>query len=119
MELPTRADSARVARRFVRDTVVRWGLRVQLDIALLLVSELATNAVLHAGNGLAVELAVDGNRLRVSVNDGEGGDLAMRAGRRAGETGRGLLLVERLADGWGVERIPGGKAVWFDLRLSA
>jgi anti-sigma regulatory factor (Ser/Thr protein kinase) len=116
LDLAARPDTARRARRFVRDRMREWGLVVQADVALLLVSELVTNAVLHARTDIAVTVDVAGGRMRVAVHDRSATDILTR---RVGEdVGRGLLLVERLADGWGIERTGSGKGVWFELRLA-
>jgi anti-sigma regulatory factor (Ser/Thr protein kinase) len=118
LELAARPDTARRARRFLRDRMREWRLGVQADVALLLVSELVNNAVLHARTDIAVVVHVAGGRLRVAVHDGSPADVRIRRGG-GGDAGRGLLLVERLSDGWGVERTGSGKGVWFELRLAA
>ena len=119
LDLSGQPDTARKARRFVRERIREWRLPVQADVALLLVSELVTNAVLHAGTDIGVVVQVLGGRLRVAVTDGSPQDVLTGRGPRGAERGRGLLLVERLADGWGVERRPDGKGVWFELRLAS
>jgi anti-sigma regulatory factor (Ser/Thr protein kinase) len=87
-----------------------------LATALLLVSELVTNAVRHGEP--PVWLRIDGTRrLHVGVSD-EGADLPMmeRPGDVGAESGRGLLLVDALASDWGCDQEPGhGKTVWFEL----
>jgi two-component sensor histidine kinase len=111
------------AREFVRTTVGDWGLGLRLDDVLLCVSELATNALLHGvppGRGYRLRLRLrqsgDG-RLRVEVHDSGDGQPCLR--EPSGESGRGLLLVAALADGWGVgERSP-GKIVWCEFDLSS
>jgi anti-sigma regulatory factor (Ser/Thr protein kinase) len=118
LELAARTDTARRARRFVRDRMREWGLAVQDDVVLLLVSELVNNAVLHARTDIEVVVDVAGSRLRVAVHDRSPQDVRIHRGG-PGDAGRGLLLVERLSDGWGVVRTGGGKGVWFELRLAA
>jgi anti-sigma regulatory factor (Ser/Thr protein kinase) len=92
------------------------------DIALL-VSELVTNSVRHGGAGEddRLELAAlrEGERLRVEVTDwGPGFDRDARRRRPTDEaSGWGLVLVERLADRWGVERHGDATVVWFELSM--
>ncbi|MER5634518.1 ATP-binding protein [Streptomyces nitrosporeus] len=105
--------SVPLVREFVREAVAEWGFGARMDDVLLCVSELATNALLHGvppGRGYAVHLRGDGDVLSVQVHDSGDGVPAVRVPE--GEHGRGLLLVEALADRWGVgERSP-GKIVW-------
>ncbi|GGZ25911.1 ATP-binding protein [Streptomyces nitrosporeus] len=105
--------SVPLVREFVREAVAEWGFGARMDEVLLCVSELATNALLHGvppGRGYAVHLRGDGDVLSVQVHDSGDGVPAVRVPE--GEHGRGLLLVEALADRWGVgERSP-GKIVW-------
>ena len=81
----------------------------------LLVSELATNVVLHGGSEIDVEVDADGRRVRVAVSDdGEQMPVPREAG--AGDDhGRGLGLVDRVSAAWGVEPRQTGKTVWFEL----
>jgi anti-sigma regulatory factor (Ser/Thr protein kinase) len=104
------------ARAFVRTTLRTWGLQVFEHDAEVLASELVTNAVLHARTEMRLTLAAgDDGSLRVSVFD-ENPRLPISAGALDGATsGRGLLLVENLADAWGVEQGPDGKIVWAKL----
>lgn len=96
-----------------------------LDDAELLVSELVSNAVRHGGSLVRLRVGWDGETLTVSVYDDGRGTPAMGTARVGPETpsGRGLQMVDRLSDGWGVD--PGGiggagdmtagKTVWFKL----
>jgi anti-sigma regulatory factor (Ser/Thr protein kinase) len=106
-------------RRRVRDAIRSWQVPVDLDAALLLTSELVTNAVRHeAGQGAqAVVLAIASSRgrLRVDVHDTSCSLPAVAGVPADAETGRGLLLVETLSDEWGFYRTPAGKAVYFTL----
>ncbi len=86
----------------------------------LLTSELVTNAVVHGLGPVQLMLIDDGLRLRVEVSDAETESLPL-APRWPGQmdaSGRGLLIVDRLADRWGTRprRTPPGKIVWFELR---
>ena len=113
------------ARRRVRDAIRSWQVPVDLDAALLLTSELVTNAIRHeagqagqAGQGVqAVMLAIASSRgrLRVDVHDTSRSLPAVAEVPADAETGRGLLLVETLSDEWGFYRTPAGKAVYFTL----
>ena len=107
------------ARRRVRDAIRSWRVPVDLDAALLLTSELVTNAIRHEpGQGAqAVMLAIDSSRgrLRVDVHDTSRSLPAVAEVPADAETGRGLLLVETLSDEWGFYRTPAGKAVYFTL----
>ena len=106
----------RLARRFVEETLQRWGQGELVDIAKLVVSELATNAVLHARSGFTVTLARSGSRIRLAVRDSAEA-LARTPGTALERLpgGRGLLLIARLADRWGHELVHGGKIVWAEL----
>ena len=109
-------SSASRARRFVDEVLSKWRCADLLDDVQLLVSELVTNAVVHAGSEveIAVRLLVDS--VRIEVVD-RAPDAMLRPSSPAveDESGRGLLLVETLATAWGVEPLDGGKAVWFEV----
>ena len=120
LRLPRVAPSARTARRAVRD--VAAALSLHGEVAALLVSELVANAVRHGaaadGAGDVVLRVLPGREgvLRVEVDDASA-DLPPSSsdpGPRA-ESGRGLLLVDELAQRWGAQPIPGGKRVWFEV----
>ncbi len=104
------------ARGQVRAAVCAWDLPVDLDVAVLLTSELVTNAIRHeAGGSVTVAIRCAGGRLRVDVHDSSRflpvpADAPVEA-----ETGRGLMLVAALAQEWGCYRTPGGKVVYFTL----
>jgi anti-sigma regulatory factor (Ser/Thr protein kinase) len=123
LELPAEAASAGRARQFVDEAFGRWGLADvgdRLDTAVLLVSELVTNAVRHAGTVLRLRVLrpVPG-RIRIEVIDhAPHGTLDSRLSGEAAEGGRGLYLVETLADAWGSAALggaAGGKTIWFEL----
>ena len=110
------------ARRRVRDAIRSWQVPVDLDAALLLTSELVTNAIRHeagqAGQGaqpVMLAIASSRGRLRVDVHDTSRSLPAVAEVPADAETGRGLLLVETLSDEWGFYRTPAGKAVYFTL----
>ena len=133
VRLATRLSAVAVARDEVAAAIRSWRVRVDPDVAILLTSELVTNAVTHATanpNGRAAErgttgesvllvIAADDAGLRVEVHDGSG-DLPIVSGYVAeadAETGRGLLLVTSLSAEWGFYRTAGGKAVYFTLEV--
>ncbi len=112
---PSHPSSPGKARRFVDSTLHEWRCDHYVEVASLLVSELVTNAVLHAGTTIHVVIRVHGNRLRVEVHDGDARLPATKHYSPLSATGRGLLLVERMADDWGALPILTGKLVWFEL----
>jgi anti-sigma regulatory factor (Ser/Thr protein kinase) len=110
------------ARRRVRDAIRTWQVPVDLDAALLLTSELVTNAIRHeagqagqAAPPVMLAIASSRGRLRVDVHDTSRSLPAVAEVPADAETGRGLLLVETLSDEWGFYRTPAGKAVYFTL----
>ncbi|MFH9086792.1 SpoIIE family protein phosphatase [Streptomyces sp. NPDC017673] len=107
------------ARQHLRGLLHDWASAEQVDSAVLLVSEMVTNVLVHtdADALLLAEVMGEGpgRRLRVEVFD-TGDDLPHK--RRPGElasSGRGLMLIELLADGWGVDPRGEGKSIWFEL----
>jgi anti-sigma regulatory factor (Ser/Thr protein kinase) len=101
------------ARRFVRDSLRDQPTEI-LDAAELLASELATNCVRHARTDFELTVHSEG-RIRVEVHDtGQGQPRVLSPAPRE-ESGRGLLIVESIADAWGVTPADDGKAVWFTL----
>lgn len=113
--LPAEPASVAAARRFVRDALQQLDAAAAVDDAQALVSELATNAVIHARTAFTVEVGQDGDRLRVCVHDGSPARPRVRRYDSDSTTGRGLRLVETLASSWGVETTGSGKTVWLEL----
>jgi anti-sigma regulatory factor (Ser/Thr protein kinase) len=107
--------SAGPARRFISDTVVRWGCPELEEVAVLLVSELVANVALHAAGDVDLVVTLAGNRLRVEVHDASPALPQRKHYSSTAATGRGLALVEELADTWGAEPSGSGKQVWFEL----
>ena len=100
-------------RRFLRETLDLWGLQTLGDPAAVVLSELATNAVIHAGTDFTVRLSTSGKqKLRLSVTDGST-HMPRRAKNRHATTGRGLQLIDGLSTEWGA-MLHGveGKTVW-------
>jgi anti-sigma regulatory factor (Ser/Thr protein kinase) len=131
--IPLMADlaAAAAARSVVEDAIRAWRAPVDPDVAVLLTSELVTNAVTHGtptpGTFVLLTIVCDAVALRVEVHDGSG-DLPvldtglldadpLNTGPAEAETGRGLLLVTSLSTEWGSYRTPAGKAVYFTLEL--
>ena len=116
LTLPAALTSVRSARAFVLAQCVDAGSREQsCDDALLLTSELVTNAILHGRSEVCVEVQVDGPVLRVSVIDENSRHPMPVVEDPDALDGRGLALVAALAARWGVQDRPLGKAVWFEL----
>jgi anti-sigma regulatory factor (Ser/Thr protein kinase) len=107
--------SAATARDFLDDTLKTWGCPALVDAGRLLVSELVTNAVLHARTEITVVLRATRKGVRVEVHDGSEVAPVVRHYEDEAMTGRGLSLVDDLAAKWGVDPYEGGKAVWFEL----
>lgn len=120
--LPRHARSVGRARTLLREQATSWKLPDEVtDTAVLLLSELMTNAYRHArvspGREIWARCALDGDRLRVSVTDAHDTLPELRHAAQDDESGRGLLLVAALTDTWGVVTRPYGigKTVWFEL----
>lgn len=117
IDLPSDPHAPSLARRFVMaaldDAAVTTGGR---DVVDLLTSELVTNAVIHTGGG-TIQLCVSASpsAVRVEVVDDSADHPTPRHPSPEQLGGRGLLLVEELADSWGHQSRPGGKAVWFEV----
>jgi anti-sigma regulatory factor (Ser/Thr protein kinase) len=112
--------SPRRARAFVGDRCTLGGVSTDSrEVVVLLTSEVVTNVVTHACTPGTVRLTVGPAVVRVEVSDGSA--TPPRISGQDVETfgGRGLLLVDLLADGWGVDERPPGKVVWFEVRLPA
>lgn len=112
-------EVARV-RHALADALVRWGVAGDTsDVAVLLTSEIVTNAIRHGHPPVLVHAELLGLGLRVAVDDGGHEPVAPVAQVRWDDRGgRGLHLVQALAHDWGVRDAPGGKQVWFELRLA-
>lgn len=100
-------------------TLRTWSCDGILDAAVLLVNELVANAVLHARTPIGVVIRLNGERLRIEVHDGVRRAPVPKHYSSMATTGRGLVLVERLAQDWGVATKKNGKSVWFELDTSS
>ncbi len=113
-----RADLKAVpeARRALRELLRQWGRPERSEIAELLTSELVTNALVHTDHDAVLTATVSPRGLHVEVRDFVGRRPRPRVPNADDSThGRGLFLVQALADTWGVRAHGVGKAVWFDL----
>jgi anti-sigma regulatory factor (Ser/Thr protein kinase) len=120
LDLAPDPRSARSARNFLRATLTDWGLSGLVDVAALLTSELVTNAILHARTPVRLTLRGGTTALRVEVCDQSSVIPSPRHYSASSGTGRGLVLVDQLAQRWGTEAVSDqiGKIVWFELPVS-
>jgi PAS domain S-box-containing protein len=99
----------------VRDELLAAGREDLVDTAVLMVSEVMTNALLHAGTAIEVTAWVDARGLRVEVRDGSPQPPVVRHNAPTAGTGRGLRLLKQMVDAWGCDLHEVGKTVWFEL----
>jgi anti-sigma regulatory factor (Ser/Thr protein kinase) len=108
--------AAAEARRQVQAAIRTWDVPVDPDVAVLLTSELVTNALRHEVTGIVVlAITCSWGQLRVDVHDTSRALPMLVDAPVDAETGRGLMLVTSLAAEWGFYRTPAGKAVYFTL----
>jgi anti-sigma regulatory factor (Ser/Thr protein kinase) len=122
LTLSAKAESVPAARAFVRARCEAWGGdAAACDAAVLLSSELVTNAVLHARTPMSIDVERRGERVRIEVRDFHPALPLPRRYNVDNATGRGLRLLETMASAWGVVKVPDveqpGKIVWFELPL--
>ena len=108
------ASVARI-RRFAVETSRTAAPGVDADTVALLVSEVATNALVHGAGRVRVRVRATARGLRVEVHDEDATLPARRTATPMDEGGRGIALVDALSTGWGAERTPDGKTVWFEV----
>ena len=108
-------ESIGQVRKFVEDCCSDWGLEVATETAVLLASELATNAVRYARTPVIVWLGHRSDRIVLSVEDASHEPATARDPNPLDEGGRGLLLVDALAERWGERDVPTGKLVWAEI----
>ena len=116
--LPPVLASAASARHLVRDALAQAGIDcwTTVDTAMLLVSEVVTNAVVHANTPVEVHIAVRGPVVRIEAHDGSTTPPRLPHLDAGATSGRGLAMVDELATSWGSVVGPDGKTVWFELR---
>ncbi len=115
LNLVGESRSVGLARRFVSDALCSWGMSALVDSARLVVSELVTNAVLHAQSDVLVQVLLDGGKVRLEVSDESSDTPARRHYGTDATTGRGLGLVAAASTSWGTTVGEIGKTVWAEL----
>ncbi|WP_328780343.1 ATP-binding protein [Streptomyces canus] len=119
--LPSRPESAATARRLTQVIVLRqWGLTPKMtEDAVLLVSELVGNAVRHTGARVfGLRMRRRRGWIRIEVRDPSRGLPCLMPVQEMDVSGRGLFLVDKLSDRWGVDLLPRGKTTWFEMRVA-
>ena len=120
LTLPAEAASARAARQLLRDLLVEAGREQWIDSAVLAVSEIVTNVVLHAHTSMELMATISGAALLVEVRDGNPSRPQQRAYGTQATTGRGMDLVASVTSSHGLRALgPAGKVVWFRIDASA
>jgi anti-sigma regulatory factor (Ser/Thr protein kinase) len=115
------ADARTILRRSLLENDTRTQRITATDVvsdAALMLSELLTNAVRHTRRLLLLEITIDTDALHVAVVDDAPGSPTLRNHDPDATAGRGLTIVDSLADRWGVTPGADRKAVWFDIALS-
>lgn len=108
--------SPSAARHFVSDMLRSWHLESAIEPTELLISELVTNAVVHAGTEVQIVLEASAETVHVEVIDlNRRPPVARLAPYDDLQTGRGLTLLQSVASDWGVHLLEQGKAVWFEV----
>ena len=125
LELVPALRAPRAGRAFVAETLTAWNVQAdQVEAAQLVVSELVTNAVLHAADSptISLDLRLTDGAVRVLVSDGGlgGPDRRTHPDPWTSETGRGIWLVDAFAERWGTEMHGrDGKTVWCELSIES
>ena len=121
-EIETRFDATpsapRAARAFVRDALQTWRLDGVGEITEILAGELVANVVRHVGAAGTLRASSHDGTLRVEVDDVNAEAPVVRRSGPTRVSGYGMVLVDELANRWGVDRHPNGKTVWFELDLT-
>jgi anti-sigma regulatory factor (Ser/Thr protein kinase) len=116
MELAPKAASVRTARLFTADVLGDDGVESSvIELAVLLVSELVTNAAVHARSGVRMTVHVDSHWVRIEVEDEGPGEPVMGTLTPNQLKGRGLAVVDRLSTDWGADMHDDHKVVWFEI----
>lgn len=115
----SRPESAATARRLTLAKLRVWGLSPLEDTCELLVSELVGNAVRHTGaQTFGLHMARRRGWIRIEVRDPSRALPCLLPVNDTDISGRGLMLVDKLSDRWGVDLLPRGKTTWFELRAA-
>jgi anti-sigma regulatory factor (Ser/Thr protein kinase) len=116
VELLGRPASARAARVFTGDVLADDGVEASvIELAVLLVSELVTNAVVHAPGRISLTVHADAHWVRIEVEDQEPSPPLVRPATQDELNGRGLGVVDKLATDWGTQQRATHKVVWFEI----
>jgi anti-sigma regulatory factor (Ser/Thr protein kinase) len=116
LELPGSIEAAATARGFVAGVLERDPSGVVIDTAVLLVSELVTNAIRHGSPPCALVISMRDDGVQLAVQDADSTIPSLQQPDALAENGRGLVLVDALSDDWGIRPVTGGKETWFFLR---
>jgi GAF domain-containing protein len=119
LELLGEPTDVPVGRRFVGQRLTAWGLSDLRDEVELAVTELLSNGLLHAGPPLRLHVEVADGVVRIEVHDTSAVPPVRPSAPSAGLTGRGLALVDALAERWGAVRTESGKSVWAELTAAS
>ncbi len=116
--LPPEPASVAAARRVVARACAEAGVpHDALDAAVLLASEVVTNAIVHGRSEASLTVRAAADRVRVEVADDNSRTPVIQQEDPDALDGRGLAIVAVCADAWGVEALPYGKVVWFEILL--
>lgn len=118
-QLPASNLAPRLARDFVAEALGRWECHHVVERARLLVSEVVTNAVMHAQSTSTLRVELSNQRIHVSLVDLGDGLATVRDTHSSEPGGYGLVILSRLAERWGARRLDRGHEVWFDLSTGA
>jgi anti-sigma regulatory factor (Ser/Thr protein kinase) len=113
--LPALPSSAGEARRLLRDALPGEASEEAVDAAALALSEIVTNALVHAGTEMRLRVILAPSSVRVELADGSAHLPHPRDYSRAAGTGRGLHMVTEVVDQWGAHHDDDGKVVWFEI----
>jgi anti-sigma regulatory factor (Ser/Thr protein kinase) len=118
-QLPSTLTSPQLARAFLRATLETWKLDGFGEVTELLATELVANVVTHVGAPMTLRVHRGPSMMRVEIDDPSPEVPVVRHPDSADEHGRGVLLIDQLANAWGVEsHRDDGKTVWFELDVS-
>ena len=118
--VPADPSASAAARRFLLEAAADWDLSPDLtEVAQLVVSELVSNAVEHAETPSTIVLSLSDGELTISVRDGSPTQPVPRPLDTVSFRGRGLPLIDRVSERWGIENHPDGKTVWAVLSVDA
>ncbi len=115
IDLPEDTASTSRARRFVGDHLDRWARADLYDDVCLIVTELVSNAVIHARSESRVVLRLGDGVLRIEVTDQGPGTPEPQPASATRPNGRGLMLISAIATAWGIDPATGGKQVWVEV----